>query len=31
MDYDEELDPYALIDGILSTEDTLIDEDMWVK
>lgn len=28
---DDEVDPYALIDGILSTEDAYIDERMWVK
>lgn len=28
---DEELDPYALIEGILEAEETLIDEDMWIK
>lgn len=29
--YDEEVDPYVLIDGILEAEDTSIDERMWVK
>ena len=29
--YDEEPDPYDLIDGILESEETLIDEDMWIK
>jgi hypothetical protein len=27
---DDEIDPYALIDSMLSTEDTIIDPDMWV-
>lgn len=30
--YDEELDPYALIEGILETEDVnSIDETQWVN
>jgi hypothetical protein len=29
--YDEDPDPYDLIDGILEAEETLIDEDMWIK
>lgn len=27
--YDEEVDPYTLIDGILSTEDTAVIEPWW--
>jgi len=29
--YDEDVDPYVLIDGILEAEEPLIDERMWVK
>jgi hypothetical protein len=29
--YDDDIDPYDLIDGILSIEETLIDPDMWIK
>lgn len=29
--YDEELDPYELIDGILESEELTIDETQWVN
>lgn len=29
--YDEELDPYELIDGILESEERTIDETQWVN
>jgi hypothetical protein len=28
---DEDFDPYALIAGLLETEDRIIDPDMWIK
>jgi hypothetical protein len=28
---DEDIDPYALIQGLLETEDRTIDPDMWIK
>lgn len=28
---DEDYDPYALIDDLLSTEDHLIDPEMWIS
>jgi hypothetical protein len=28
---EDDFDPYALIAGILETEDRIIDPDMWIK